>query len=329
MSKMPSVKFCLLVSVFLGLSLYTSAEVKVTLLGTGGPEITADRSGIATLIEVDDELLLFDTGRGVLQRLYETQTDPTRIQRIFFTHLHNDHIEGLPNLWITPWFLLGREHGFELWGPEGLQRTIDGMRAMYHFDLSHRVNAFNDIANLDCIVHEIASDPLILNTEKFQISAIPVEHGDGNPAFGFVITGSDWKIALSGDCTYTPAFSKAAKGADILVHNVIALSPPLAAKPEMKGVLAKLATPANVARIMTETQPRLGVLSHIVKKELPGDAGDQFIIDSIREEGYQGPLEMGADRTVLILGKEIEIVPPGPTDELPDLDKKSSYEPEI
>lgn len=306
-------------------SLTTSArsEVKVTLLGTGGPEITADRMGAATLIEIDGELLLFDAGRGVLQRLYESQIAPTRIERIFFTHLHNDHIEGLPNLWITPWFLLGRDHGFELWGPGGLQQTIDGMRAMYHFDLSHRVNAFNALEDLDCTVHEIDAEKIVLETDTYRVTALPVEHGDGNPAFGYIVSGSDWKIVLSGDCTYTPALAKAAAEADIIIHNVIALSPRLAAKPEMKGVLAKLATPQNVARIMSETQPKLGVLSHIVKKELSGKEGDDYIVDSIRKHGYEGPLLMGHDRTQIVLGETLEIVPPAPLADLPDLDKKS------
>ena len=44
-------------------------DIKVTLLGTGGPELTRDRMGAATLIEAAGKPLLFDAGRGVLQRL--------------------------------------------------------------------------------------------------------------------------------------------------------------------------------------------------------------------------------------------------------------------
>ncbi len=53
--------------------------VTVRFLGTGGPEITVERQGIATLIEAGGESYLFDTGRGVLQRLYETGVNPKRI----------------------------------------------------------------------------------------------------------------------------------------------------------------------------------------------------------------------------------------------------------
>src|SRR5262249_4759121 len=81
--------------------------MKVTLLGTAGPEYFPDRLGISTLVEANGELLLFDVGRGANQRLYQSRVNPKDISRIFLTHLHNDHFEGLPDLWMTPWFLLG------------------------------------------------------------------------------------------------------------------------------------------------------------------------------------------------------------------------------
>jgi ribonuclease BN (tRNA processing enzyme) len=76
--------------------------MKVTLLGTAGPEYFPDRLGISTLVEANGELLLFDVGRGANQRLYQSRINPKDIARIFPTHLHNDHFEGLPDLWMTP-----------------------------------------------------------------------------------------------------------------------------------------------------------------------------------------------------------------------------------
>src|ERR1700761_6914255 len=102
-------------------------QMKVYLLGTGGPELTAERQGSATLIQAGDQLLLFDAGRGALQRLYESDVHITGITNIFFTHLHSDHIEGLPELWMTGWFLLGRDHSLHLYGPAGKQHMAHGM----------------------------------------------------------------------------------------------------------------------------------------------------------------------------------------------------------
>src|SRR5262245_31858239 len=82
-------------------------KIKVTLVGTGGPEYFPDRLGISTLVEANGEMLLFDVGRGANQRLYQSRINPKDISKIFLTHLHNDHFEGLTDLWMTPWFLLG------------------------------------------------------------------------------------------------------------------------------------------------------------------------------------------------------------------------------
>ena len=56
---------------------------------------------------------------------------------------------------MTPWFLLGRDHGFEMWGPMGTEAMLAGMRAMFGRDLERRVNAFNPAENLEIVVHTI------------------------------------------------------------------------------------------------------------------------------------------------------------------------------
>src|SRR5258708_13340590 len=98
-------------------ALADDGTMKVTLLGTAGPEYFPDRLGIATLVEANGERLLFDVGRGTNQRLYQSGINPKDITSIFLTHLHSDHIEGLPDLWMTPWFLLGPDPALDLGRP--------------------------------------------------------------------------------------------------------------------------------------------------------------------------------------------------------------------
>ena len=56
-----------------------SADIEVTLLGTGDPTPRIDRFGPATLVKTKDSLMLFDVGRGAMQRLY--QIIPIRIKK--------------------------------------------------------------------------------------------------------------------------------------------------------------------------------------------------------------------------------------------------------
>ena len=153
-------------------------KMKVTLLGTAGPEYFPDRLGISTLVEANGELLLFDVGRCTNQRLYQSRVNPKDIAKIFLTHLHNDHFEGLPDLWMTPWFLLGRDHGFELWGPEGTEEMVQGMRLMFGHDLKARVNQFNPIETLAIRTHTI-SDGVVYEKNGVKVTAFSVEHADG------------------------------------------------------------------------------------------------------------------------------------------------------
>ena len=297
--------------------------LKVHLLGTGGPELFPNRLGYATLIEANGQKLLFDAGRGVTQRLYESRINPKEVTRIFLTHLHNDHFEGLPELWMTPWFLLGREAALELWGPEGSGTMIEGMRLMNTHDLEHRVNKFNKIEYLDVHVQEIDGG-IVYDHDGIQVTAFVVEHDDGNPALGYRVDYARHSVVMSGDTTYSDNVVEHGTGTDLIVHNVIAFSERLTQVPEMQGVLAKLTTPEQAAAVFMKAQPRLAVYSHIVKKELHGAEGDAVILERTRQAGYDGPLEIGQDRMTIEIGDEITIHPPQPTDDLPELDSKTA-----
>src|SRR5438046_10202425 len=95
-----------------------SDEMRVTLLGTGTPFPNAERFGSAILVEVAGTKLLFDCGRGVVIRLTQAGVSPKEIDGLFLTHLHSDHIVGIPDLWLSGW-LLGRSKPLPIWGPQG------------------------------------------------------------------------------------------------------------------------------------------------------------------------------------------------------------------
>jgi ribonuclease Z len=301
-------------------------KMKVTLLGTAGPEYFPDRLGIATLVEANGEKLLFDVGRGTNQRLYQSGINPKDITNIFLTHLHSDHIEGLPDLWMTPWFLLGRDHGLELWGPDGTEPMVAGMRAMFGHDLNARVNKFNPIENLAIATHTV-KDGVVFEKNGVSVTAFTVEHADGNPAFGYTVAWNGHGVLLSGDTTLNENLIKHGIGADLIIHNVIAFSDRLSEMPEMKGVLAKLTTPEQAAEVFKRTRPKLAVYSHIVTKELQGSKGEDQIIQRTRAAGYDGPLVMGVDRMSFEISGEVKLLATKPIEQLPNLDSKGQVYP--
>lgn len=299
-----------------------SAQPRVTLVGTGGPELTSDRQGESTLIEANGQGLLFDAGRGTLDGLYHSGIAPQLVTKVFLTHLHSDHIEGLPGLWITPWFLLARKTQLEVWGPVGTKQMMDGMRTMFAHDLENRSNPTFKREYLDIVVHEIG-EGLVYDQDSIRVSAICVEHADGDPAFAYYIQTGKANILLTGDCTYGDSLAKLGGPLDLLVCNVAAGTAALEATERLKPVFAKLMLPEQAAKLFNSTKPRLAVYSHIVKKGLPGNAGDRIVIDRTKKAGYAGPLLMGTDHLQIILNKKITIN--YPTTMLSDFDGPDSH----
>ena len=300
-----------------------AGELTVYLIGTGGPELTPGRRGPATLIRANDELFLFDVGWGALDGIYSARIPPQDVTRICLTHLHSDHIEGLPSLWITPWFLLGRQTQLRVWGPSGTAAMVVGMRQMYGHDLEHRANSVFKQEYLNIDVQE--SDGGVVYSERgVRITAVPVEHRDGNPALGYRVDAAGRSVLMTGDATLSDSLLKAGKGVDVLISNVAAGSEAIEKSGAIDGILAKLMRPEQAARLFRETGPRMAVFSHIVKKGLPGAAGDAVLVDRTRKAGYSGPLEVGLDGMKINVGDSIRIDPPQPRLTLPDLDGPAS-----
>jgi ribonuclease Z len=289
-----------------GAQVPAAGPMTLTLVGTGGPELTPERGGIATLVQADGQTLLFDAGRGTLEGLYRAHIPPQSVTKVFLTHLHSDHIAGLPDLWMTPWFLLGRTQRMEVWGPVGTQSMVDGMRQMYAHDVEHRANASFPRELLDVTVHEIAAGE-VFRSSGVVVTATGVEHADGDPAFAYQVQAGGRAVLLTGDCTLTQALVDAARGADLVVANVAAGTAALEAMPKWKPVFAKLLTPEQAATLFVAARPQLAVYSHVVKKSLPGAAGDAVVLRRTRKAGYAGALRMGQDGMRIVVGRTITL----------------------
>ena len=111
---------------------------RVTLLGTGTPVPSAERFGFSTLIEAGDQKLVFDFGRGVTIRLAQLRIPFGKINAHFLTHFHSDHLNGLPDLWLTGWLRPPygqRNQRFALYGPPGIAKLAKGLTEAFSRDI--------------------------------------------------------------------------------------------------------------------------------------------------------------------------------------------------
>jgi ribonuclease Z len=134
----------------------------------------------------------------------------------------------------------------EIWGPQGTQQMVNGMRMMYGHDVEHRANPTFKREYLDITVHEI-SEGVVYNDGGVKVTAFPVEHDDGNPAFGYRIDAVGRSILLSGDTTYSENVVKYGMNDDLIVSNVVAFSDAMTKAGVLKPVLNKLTTPEQAA----------------------------------------------------------------------------------
>jgi ribonuclease Z len=281
---------------------------RVTLLGTGNPRPSIDRFGPATLVEAGDTRILFDCGRGAAQRLF--QIDGAALLRdidgVFLTHLHSDHVVGLPDLWLTGW-LFGRTWPLPVTGPKGTTAMAAGLTTAFAFDLRLRQEDEGLAAEGSRLKAKDALPGVVLQRAGLSVVAFAVDHGPVRPAFGYRVDFAGRTLVLSGDTRATDAVAAQAKGADVLIHEVLspeadrrvgAITDPRA----VERILARHATPEECGRLFARARPRLAVYSHIV----PSPATDDDLVPPTRKF-YDGPLEVGHDLMTITIGAKIEV----------------------
>src|SRR5262245_61569952 len=103
--------------------------ITVTLLGSGGgPNPNPKRFGPSILVQAGGQTLLFDCGRGASTRIAQIGMLLGQVRNVFLTHLHSDHVIGLPDLYLTGWGAQGRKMALRVWGPSGTKDMMEHLQ---------------------------------------------------------------------------------------------------------------------------------------------------------------------------------------------------------
>jgi ribonuclease Z len=102
--------------------------VQVTFLGTSSGVPTRGRnvSAVALRLPQRSELWLFDCGEGTQHQFLRSELRVSQLRRIFITHMHGDHVFGLPGL-LASLGLAGTCNGIDLYGPDPLRDYLEGV----------------------------------------------------------------------------------------------------------------------------------------------------------------------------------------------------------
>ncbi len=286
-----------------------SAEsIRVTLLGSGGPEPSPDRFGPSTLVEAGDETLIFDAGRGASIRLAQAQVSLSTVT-MFLTHLHSDHMNGLSDLWmsgyIAPTF---RKTPLEIYGPPGIVELTEGMQVAYKIDVDIRSTEYaergfdldTDAASFNATA--IDGEGVFFNRGGVQVSAITVDHVAG-VAFAYRVDYAGRSVVISGDTRLTQNLIDKAKGADLVIHEVMAVNDELLrGSPLMQNILGGHTPPSDAGRLFSEVKPKMAAFNHIILVEVSDDD-----LEMMTRKTYSGPLTIGKDLVTFVVDDDVTV----------------------
>lgn len=280
-------------------------KLQLILLGAaGGPTPKRTRSAPAQAIRIGDEIHLVDCGNGV-GRMYALAELPFgALRHVYVTHHHSDHVADLVTFPLLAW-AAGLDHEIVLHGPPPLARAVrDGLSAA-RFDIETRAQD-EGRRPLDQLirVEEFREGGVVLQDGGVTVRAARVEHPPIADAYAYRFDTPMGSIVISGDTAPCASLVELARGAAVLVHEVLVLDPPeLCAwfgkpleDPLIRHVINSHTSYRDVGRVAQEAGVRLLLLSQFVPGDLQVDR--LKVLHAIREH-YLGEVVFGEDLMVV------------------------------
>lgn len=209
-------------------------EPVLTLLGTGTPAPLTHRAGSSYLVEWDDQKLLFDCGPGAVRRLLKAGVNPAQVDALFLTHLHYDHCIDYAYLNLLRWDQgCGQIPELKVWGPAPLRRmshSLLGKDGAFGPDLeartAHPGSHFIYEARGGQMprhkpapeITEVAADATVEGGD-WRVQVAEVIHVQPQLAcLAYRLQTPTHTLVFGGDTAPTPALTRLAQGADVLLH---------------------------------------------------------------------------------------------------------------
>ncbi|HLR62475.1 MAG TPA: ribonuclease Z [Lentibacillus sp.] len=153
--------------------------MELVFLGTGSGVPSKERNVSATalkLLQEQNSIWLFDCGEATQHQILHTSIKPRKITKIFITHMHGDHIFGLPGLLSSRSFQGGKDL-LTVYGPEGIKDYIETSLAVSETTLAYPLSIVE------------FTEGVLFEDEQFRVTCKKLEHGI--PSYGFRISEKD------------------------------------------------------------------------------------------------------------------------------------------
>ncbi len=159
-------------------------SLRVIFLGTAGSVPTPKRSLPAIVIQRKDELLIFDCGEGIQRQMIQVGVGFHRKTRVFITHLHGDHVLGLPGL-LQTMSLLDRERKLEIFGPPGIEAFVNAIQQTVQFNLTFPLE-----------ILEVKDVNVVCEEKEYEVRAVWADHVVPSLAYALIEKPRPGKFSL-------------------------------------------------------------------------------------------------------------------------------------
>ena len=225
--------------------------MRLTILGSGTAAPLLERSNSAYLLEAGGKKILFDSGAGTIRRLLELKVDLADIDFIFYTHLHNDHINDLGAIIWANNYGLGRKHTLNLFGPVGFDE---------HFKIL--LNKLLKPTKMHFKVEVMEMSDSELRIGNISIKTFETRHSSTTRSIIYRINHNNKVIVYTGDTEYCDEAINASQNADLLLTECSTSD-----ENRKEGHL----TPSLAGRIAAEAKAKTLVLTHFYPEVLKTD----------------------------------------------------------
>jgi ribonuclease Z len=273
------------------------------------------------------ELYVVDSGSGSSRSLARMRIPQGRVEAVFLTHFHSDHIDGLGELMLQRWANGADESPTPVYGPRGVEQVVEGFNRAYAPDSSYRVAHHGEEvvprSGAGGLARPFATPTdgegrVVLEADGLRVTAFRVDHQPVDPAVGYRFDYRGRSILLSGDTQKSYNLRSFAEGVELLVHE--ALSPQLVAlieraaagagRTNIEKITADIVdyhtSPVEAAEIARDVGAKHLLYYHIVPP-LPLAPLEEVFLDGV-DEVYQGPVTIGRDGTFLSLPADSDAI---------------------
>ena len=290
----------------------------VYICGAGSPLPDPKRSGPCMGVLAGKQAFIFDAGTNGSQNLGPMGFPLGRVEEIYLTHLHSDHLDGLGQMLLGTWINSDRTSPTQVTGPVGTAQIVEGFNMAYQIDSTYRTAHHGAvIANPESFgatAREIDikdGSEVVYEKDGVKIIAFKVRHEPVSPAFGYRIDYKDRSVVFSGDTAYDPNIAVIAQGVDVLFHEALNMEMVKTLETAAKANGAKgleqimldirdyHTSPIDAAKTAQAAGVKDLVLYHIVPM-LPSDALIPLFVKGT-SEAFAGKITVSEDGTIVRL----------------------------